>query len=78
MLGSADSVAQGTVPAGFDHATVGGPLSTAVRAISHLSFVDAMGAALLVAAGVSLLGALLALFLPHPVRVEPSAELVRA
>jgi MFS family permease len=78
MLGSADSVAQGTVPAGFDHATVGGPLSTAVRAISHLSFVDAMGAALLVAAGVSLLGALLALFLPHPARVEQADELVRA
>jgi hypothetical protein len=37
-----------------------------------------MGTALLVAAGVSLLGALLALFLPRPARVEPSAELVRA
>jgi MFS family permease len=78
VLGSADSVAQGTIPAGFAPATVGGPLSGAVRAISHLSFVDAMGTTLLFAAGVSLFGALVALFLPRPLKIAPTVDLAHA
>jgi MFS family permease len=69
---NADSIAQGTVPDGFDPATVGASLSGAVRAVSRLTFTGAMGTALLVAAGVSLLGACLALWLPKPVKVEPA------
>jgi MFS family permease len=70
VLGGADAVAQGTVPDGFDPATVGGSVAGAVRAVSHLSFVSGMGTALLVSAGVTLLGAVLALWLPTPVKAE--------
>jgi predicted MFS family arabinose efflux permease len=66
LRAGADSIAQGTVPVGFEPATVGASLSGAVRAVSKLTFTGAMGTALLVAAGVSLLGALLALWLPKP------------
>jgi MFS family permease len=68
VLARADSVAQGTVPPAFD----GGQsaVTGAVRTISELSFTDGMGAALLVIAAVALLGAVLALALPRPVRKE--------
>jgi MFS family permease len=58
------SIAQGAMPPGFGPETVGRPLSGAVRAITGLTFIDAMGTALLIAAGVSLLGGVLALWLP--------------
>ncbi|MCU1687175.1 MAG: transporter [Amycolatopsis sp.] len=66
-----DEIAQGSLPAGLDAATVGQRLATAVRGVGHLSFLDGMGATLLVAAGVSLLGALGALLLPKPAQALP-------
>lgn len=68
VLLGADAVAQGNVPRGFDPAAVGSELAGAVRAISHLAFISGMGSALLIAAGVTLVGAILALWLPA--RVE--------
>jgi MFS family permease len=65
LLDGADRVAQGTVPPGLDPATANPALAHAARAAAQLGFTDAMGAALLIAAGVSLLGALLAPWLPR-------------
>ncbi|WP_243859874.1 MFS transporter [Amycolatopsis arida] len=65
VLADQDAVAQGTVPAGFDglgESAVAG----AVRAVSQWGFTDAMGAALLVAAAVTAVGAVAALLLPRP------------
>lgn len=70
VLAGKDAVAQGNVPRGFDPAAVGGELAGAVRAISHLSFVGGMGTALVISAGVTMVGAILALWLPSRVDAE--------
>ncbi len=74
VLSGADSVTQGNVPAGFEGGQTA--LSSAVRTISALGFTDGMGAALLVVAGVALLGALLALVLPrqHPAELAAAGQ----
>jgi hypothetical protein len=69
----AESLSQGLVPPGWDAGTVGDPLAFAVSTVSRLTFLDGMSATLLVAAGVSLLGAGLSLWLPKPV---PAAEIL--
>ncbi|KAA9165791.1 MFS transporter [Amycolatopsis acidicola] len=61
-----DFLAQGLVPPGFDEGSVGSAVAHAVSVLSKLTFLDGMGAALLVAACVSLLGAGAALFLRRP------------
>ena len=68
-----DFLSQGLVPPGFDEGTVGARVANAVSTISKLAFLDGMGAALLIAACVSLAGAGLALWLPRPELPEPEA-----
>jgi len=65
MLDGVENVSQGLTPSGFDRQTVGDYLARAARTISQFSFSDAMSAALLIASGVSFVGALLALRLPR-------------
>jgi MFS family permease len=71
-----DFLSQGVVPPGFDEGTVGGAVAHAVATISKLTFLDGMGAALLVAACVSLLGAGLSLWLPRPAGAPADAAVV--
>jgi predicted MFS family arabinose efflux permease len=61
-----DVIAQGNTPGALDAANVGTGLATAAKAVARLSFFDGMGATLLIAAAVTLLGALVALLLPKP------------
>ncbi|WP_051116266.1 MFS transporter [Amycolatopsis nigrescens] len=74
LLGEADAIAQGTAAPGFDPPTVGDSLAGAARIIGQFSFLDAMAVALLIAAAVSLVGAVIALWLPRAATpaVEPS------
>ncbi|GAB3494308.1 MFS transporter [Amycolatopsis cihanbeyliensis] len=74
VLRDTDAVAQGTVPAVLDG--VEGSLGHAVQAVARLGFTDAMGVAMVLLAGVTLVGAVAALWLPRPaqepdVRPEP-------
>lgn len=62
-----DAISQGNTPVGFAGGGVGEPLANAARVISQLSFTDAMGITLLGAAGVSVLGSIVAFWLPRPV-----------
>ncbi len=66
ILRDTDAVAQGTVPAALDG--MAGALGHAVRAVVRLGFTDAMGIAMVVLAGVTLVGVAAALWLPRPVR----------
>ncbi|MQA10158.1 MAG: MFS transporter [Pseudonocardiaceae bacterium] len=61
MRRGVDDVAQGMVPE--TSAPGGGPVAGAVRTVTDLVFTDGMGAAFLLAAGVILLGVLLAMLL---------------
>lgn len=69
-----DAVAQGALPPGFDAATVGAPFAGAVRAVTRLTFIDGMGTALLIAACVSLFGAVLAIWLPRSVVADTAGR----